>query len=136
MKISNKLPKYEESTLLVVSSQTGSIFYLVKGDTLEKVAEFKVEKPKYSDSEDFQVGAQVDRNKSVVYRDFKIKFSETAKKLSKTLNIKKLYLFTTKNTSHALEALLPGSWKKCLAAHKRGDFTKAHPFTILRKASV
>jgi hypothetical protein len=136
MKLSNTLPKVGEETLLVVSSPSGSKFFLVKEGSLEQVAEFKIDKPHYSDLEDTEAGPLIDRMKPMVHRDFNITFKATAKKLAKTLSVKKIYLFTTKSLSNLTEKLLPAEWRNRLASHTKGDFTKVHPFQILRRVQV
>lgn len=133
MKISNKLPHFNEPTLLVVSSPRGAVFYVALKDEITQVADFKIDRPKYSDAEDFEAGAQIDREKSTLDKDFKQKFSATILHISKKFSVRKLYLFTAKNISSLLERLLPKNWKNLIAGHLRGDYTKFHPFQILEK---
>lgn len=105
---------------------------MADGDEILQVADFKIAKPAYSDSEDFELGAHLDREQAALTNDFKQKFVETMKVVSRKFSVRRLYLFTAKNISN-LAHLLPKNWKNMIGGHLKGDYTKFHPFQILEK---
>lgn len=142
MKISNKLPHFSEPTLIIVCNPNNASFYLAHEDQIEKISDFKLEKIKYSDREDFgrlpfggvyETGSRIERLKMIQARDFKQKFLGTAKFISKNFNIKKLYMFSAKNIHGILERVIPKDWKKKVVGHLKGDFTKMHLFNVLKR---
>lgn len=142
MKISNRLPRFKVPTLIVVCNPTGGAFYVAHDDEIKKVADFKIEKLQYSDREDFgrlpnggvyETGARFERERVIQSKDFKEKFLEAAEFVSRNFGIKKLYLFTAKNISSFLKRVMPKDWKNKIARHQNGDYTKEHPFKILKR---
>lgn len=141
MKISNKFPRFSEKTLIIVCNPREAIFYYAEGDNLEKIAEFKLDKIVYSDREDFgrlstggvyETGAKYEKQKVSLRNDFKAKFVEVAKSVSKKINFKKLHVVSAVNIHRILLKILPKNWLKILGAHFKGDYTKKHPFEILQ----
>lgn len=143
MKISNKLLTFSEPALLIVSNSSSAEFYLAQSDEISKIADFKIEKPTYSDREDYgripgggvyESGTKYDKEKLIMQREFKIKFSEILKNIQKRFkNIKSIYLVTAKSVHGLMKKLLPANWRQKVADHIMGDFSKFHIIDVLKR---
>lgn len=142
MKISNKLPRFSKPTLVVVSSSSGSVFYLANDDEIVAVAQFHVEKPQYSDREDFgrradgavyESGKIDEKEKRAVIRDFRNYFVDTLLFLGRKFGIQSVYMFTTKHIYHLIEKFIPRRYRGMVAMHIKGDYSKKHVFDLLGK---
>lgn len=145
MKISNKLPRFAEPTLIIVSTSNGSVFYLAQDDEIKAIADFVIEKPEYSDREDYgrrpdggvyESGTIMDKKKKIINRDFKEKFNVTLADLMKKFPIRRMYLFTAKHLFNLLEGLVPKKLQAMIANHVKGDFSKEHLFKVLGRIRI
>lgn len=141
MKISNKLTHFDEPTLIIISNSMGAVFYYANKDEVNKVMDFHIEKPEFSDREDFgrfstgvvyETGTKYDKKKLLIIREFKQQFVSALKFLSKRLNIKKMIIFSAKTLYNYAREMVLKVWKGTnIQQHWKGDYTKKHLVEIL-----
>ncbi len=138
MKIPKNLPQFEKnSTAIIVTGNLNADFYLAKDGEINKVADFAVEKTKFSDREQtgkygnvfFQSG-----DKAGVMKNFLQKESFTAFKnnLKNVSSAKVVYLFAPGTIMPELQKMLPKKWEKTLKTYN-GNFGKLHLTDLLKK---
>ncbi len=142
MKISNKLPQFnEEKALFIVTGKQEAKFYIVHKGEINEIDSFEIEKPKYSDKEGWfkrrvrsfvmGSGAPLEPPKQKIIKDFLKKLKEKYKETSSHNNFEALYLFTPHYLLPSVKESLPGGTKIKLTID--GEYYFQHPFKLLEK---
>jgi len=142
MKISKKLPQFEgKNGLIIVCSSQEADFYLAHDGQVDKLLHFKLEKPKFSDREDyasrgsrvFESGAKIESVKKEERINFAKTFKEETKQLASEYKVDAVYLFAPSTICKDLQKILPVVLKKKLILTLNGNFQKDKLDDILKK---
>ncbi|MBI2444381.1 MAG: host attachment protein [Candidatus Magasanikbacteria bacterium] len=146
MKIPSQLPQFtKETVLLIVTGLQEAEFFLAGEGKLDRVGGFRVEKPQYSDREDFsrgggalvfESGAKFEARKRLIWQDFRRQFKEQLANLVRAHDFTAVYLLAPAPISATVKALLPAALQKKIKRTVRGNFFKEHPLKILARLSV
>lgn len=143
MKISNKLPQFEDKpTLLVVAGwQSGKIFYAFNGE-VELDKELDVPDHKYSDKEghfkrstagvgDMGSGSVLEKKKEHIRKEFLRLFIDYIKSRVRKNKIKSIYLFSPAEGLGSLEKKLPNDLKDLIESFYTGNYIKHGPQDLI-----
>ncbi len=140
MKISTQLPQCtDEPTLLCTLGRRLSVFYVAYSGAIEKVASVEQERRKYSDREGMFVsgkskrGAVYEMPREETRRRFAKMVAEKARDMVKVHGVSRVYLFEPSYMKGEIEHALAANVKKLIVRRFSGNFTKAHPFDLLKK---
>jgi len=142
MKISEKLPQFENRlALFIVAGTRTAEFYLAGDGAIDKINELRVEAPKYSDREGFFTrsgkgerlgsGSVYEAKKDKMRSDFHRELSEAVKKSAKKIKITHLYIFAPNHNLSSMRAVLPVSLRKTPSREFAGNYTKLKPFELI-----
>ena len=143
MKITKNLPQFDnEKVLLIVTGRQEAEFYYAGSGIVEKISEFKVKKPTYSDHEGrvirqgrgqlFGSGTASKDTKEKILQDFKRAFKKSLQTvLEGAPDV--IYVYTPAPLASELPALFPKKTALRIKKIIRGNFYGRHPFEILKK---
>jgi hypothetical protein len=148
MQISQNLPQFNvRKVLILVSSGHGTEIYKAHQGKIEKIKEFQIENPRYSDREGFFMS----RSKNIGTiragsvgeiddQEVKKEFFQKWRELVKESEIKKImdwsddvYLFSPGSLITELKEELPSRVKDKIAMEFQKNYCGKHPFEILEK---
>lgn len=144
MKIPRQLPQFTDyPALLVVAGRQTAIFYRVAAGLLEKLDDFQIETPQYSDNEgQFRVrgkgmtmksGAPRELERADIIRDFLREFKKRLQDLPGDFH--ELWLFAPPRTKNEIQAVLPVTWRSKLKRVIPGNYSSRPPLELLAKLS-
>ena len=145
MKISNHLPHFSESSLLVSAGKQEATFFLVEGDQVTQIHNFKINKPEYTDKESrterrgsggssmFGGGSSFTNQADELERSFIKKLSVTISNLVDEHKIKTIYLFCPTYQSKPIESSLSLELQNIIEYIFYGNYHSQHPFVLLSK---
>lgn len=145
MRISQNLPQFnKEKALIIVASEKDAEFYIATNGSIIEIKEFRISRPKYTESEK-RFRAMVKNARSGVVRtesiyeiakekveaNFLREFKKTIKQIISQYKIDSLYIFSSTYTIGDVLKNLPASaqWGKKFV--RKGNFHKKHPFKLL-----
>lgn len=143
MQISQKLPQFQEKSLIVVSgTRLADIYFAFQGE-INKIDTVEISSPKYSDKEGFFMrlgkgkffgaGSVLEENKEEIDKKF---IKELKNKIEDYFNrngIEIIYLFASNNVKKELPEKLPNNIKEKTSFIAQGNYTKSHPFNLIKK---
>lgn len=143
MKISNKLPQFEnEKALIIVTSKHEGKLYEAHAGEIVEIDSFKISTPEYSDKEGFYAGnghSQAyggnvirENNKGKMITDLQNEIQALVTK-PETDHIDTIYLFTPQHLINIVENAIPIKLRKKIIFSFGKDYSKEHPFQILEK---
>lgn len=139
MKITNKLPQFENPTLfIVVGLKEAEFFFAHKGE-IKKVEQFRIERPDYSDREDydrrgtiiFESGAKFEKMQKEQRKNLLIQCKMQVENLVDRFSIVELYLFAPIIIMNDLKNILPKNIK--IGGTITGNFQKVEMFSLIKK---
>ncbi|MBD3282598.1 MAG: hypothetical protein GF387_03285 [Candidatus Portnoybacteria bacterium] len=142
MQISKKLPQFNnEKAILVIAGMYGADFYNASDGVIEKVDEFRISEPTYSDREGhFQVKGRGKRfGSGSVYEPKKQKvinvlLNEFDKHFDDIVSSgDSFYLFSPEYISNEFEKEISDKFKKKIKRVIHGNYLGEHPFSFLKK---
>ncbi len=147
MKIPNEYPKFiNKSALLIVLGREDGTLYLASNGFIDKITEFGVRIPKYSDREGFFLrsgggrllgtGSVYEPKIKMVERRFLNDFSEKIKKILKENKVTEIYLFSPKFMHTYFEQEIPPKYLKMVRCKFNGNYRKNHPLELLDKIRI
>jgi hypothetical protein len=128
-----------------VFSKQGAVFYKAHQGEIEKITEFEVENPRYSDREGFfmsrskdvgtiRAGSVGEVDDDQIKRDFFEKFREALKSYKDNLDeADDVYLFAPAKIISDLKEELPKNIQDKIFMEFQKNYRKLHPFKILTK---
>ncbi len=142
MKITRDLPQFQnQKALIVVTGLHEADFYIAKNGRIEKIGEFKLLYPHYSDKEGFfetaghgrvlESGSVLETNKVEIRHRFLKEMDKILDDIIKRKGITDIYIFTPSTIKDELKKLLPKDDRKKIKHAFEGNFTKLHPFQLL-----
>lgn len=142
MKITRNLPQFEnKNALLVVSGLHEAVFYIAKDGFLEKIGQFKLLNPKYSDKEGFfvsagygrvfETGSVLETDKIELRHKFLKEMDKILDDIVKRRGVTDIYIFSSDFLKNELTDLLPREDRKKIRLIFLGNYTHFHPFQIL-----
>lgn len=143
MKISEKLPQFEQArTLLVVSGEAGFVAYLAFKGEIEETASFRIDPVRYSDKEGFTQrsghgrvfasGSSLEQPKEKERKEFFLGLHEHLKP-SSLGRVDECILFAPGYIAEEVKEHLPFKLQRCLKKTVDGNFVNVHPFELLEK---
>ncbi|MEX0930334.1 MAG: host attachment protein [Candidatus Paceibacterota bacterium] len=146
MKISEKLPQFEnETALLVVTGKQTAVFYIAKDGEIHQVNSFKVNKPKYTDLQghfETRSHGKTTRAGSAfeptelsedAVRNFLKELEEELKNVSRHHTLDSLYVFCPAHVKNRIEKAIPSKLARKEQMVVEGNFFESHPFDLLTK---
>lgn len=144
MKISKNFPQFKNKTaLFIVTGFHLAEMYKAKDGKIEKIGEFEVDYPKYSDRESFfertgqgrvyGSGAVYEMEKDETRKRFLHELKKTEKSVISHLNITQIYIFSPVYIAHSVIETLPDTIRGKVKRVFIGNFTHEHPFNLLKK---
>lgn len=144
MIISKDFPQFEgETALFIVTGRQEADFLKASSGAIEKVADFTIETPRYSDREGhfkmrghgmtFASGAVYEAKKEKILQDFRREFKKTLKKVLADGSPDRIYLYTPDYMVHEAQKLIPRSLNSVPCKIIQGNFYGEHPFELLKK---
>lgn len=144
MQISNKLPQFSQhKSLLVVTGQYEAEYFIAYQGFIDKVHEFILQKPEYSDREGFfEQKAQgvafgspaiEERIKRKMHQDFLKQCKAMHKKLNVDHEFVHIYIFTPEPLTTELKNTLPKKLQQKIVFTFGGNYYKEHPFELLKR---
>ncbi len=144
MKISKKLPQFEQAkTLIVVMGKQKGKFYLAHNGVIKELRGFSFQKPKYSDRE----GHFVKRGKSGIYKTGAVyepkkeririelvhRLENNLKKVLARNKIDDIYLACPDYLKNRIRKTFPAAARNKIKVFLAGDYYHLHPFDLLKK---
>jgi hypothetical protein len=144
MKISNHLPHFKGSNLLVVAGKQEGCFYLVENDDVRQVRKFKVSKPQFTDKESrterrseggqmFGGGSPFKHQDDELERSFIKKLAQTTEDLANTHGAETIYLFCPTYLANQIEKSMSNDMQGKIEFIFYGNYTHQHAFVLLSK---
>ncbi len=144
MKISQKLPQFEnKKTLIVVASKQEGKFYLANQGTIKKLTYFKFSRPKYSDREGsfmtkgrtgvYGRGSVYELKKERIRIELIKRLQNKLKKILKSEKIDSIYIACPNHLKNRIKTAFPSSAKRKIELFIPGDYYHFHPFDLLKK---
>lgn len=143
MKISQHLPHFDESNLLISAGKQEACFYLADQDEVRQIEELKLQKPQYTDREsrterrgDGKMvggGSSFQRQDDELVRVFIKELTEKTIRLIAEYDIKSIYLFCPTYLSKKMEDNLPKESRNLIEYIFYGNYHHQHPFVLLAK---
>jgi len=132
MNIPQTLPQFLDTpTLFIVTGDRAGEFYVALDGVMERTHVFKVDKPHYSDRENFgrrgsmvfEAGSKVDAQKKTYHVEFLKKFTTELNAATKAQTFKKVYLFAPADVLKELKKIVT-SKKLTVTKAIAGNFQK------------
>ncbi len=143
MRISEKLPQFNNKSLFIVSGRRLAHFYQAFNGEINKIESIQLEEPKYSDNEGFFVrmgkgqifgrGAVLEDKKIETDKKFLKEVKEKTEDISRREKIEEIYLFASGYIEKNLPHLLSNDIKSKISNSFRGNFSKHHPLDLVKK---
>ncbi|MEX0672922.1 MAG: host attachment protein [Candidatus Paceibacterota bacterium] len=146
MKITEKLPQFEnETALLVVTGKQDAVFYIAQNGEVNAVESFKVDKPKYTDLHghfETRAHGKVTRAGSPyeptdlsddAVRQFLKELEEELKNVSRHYALDSLYIFYPSHMKNRISEVLPPKLARKQQIAIEGNFYEHHPFKLLER---
>lgn len=147
MKISQTLPQFvKEIALFIVTGSKEADFYVAQDGEINKVDSFLIEKPEYSDREDFgrgggsgrvfETGAKIEHMKKNMEKEFLAALKQKVQVLTNAHTFTQVYLFAAHTVLKEAEAELPTAIKSKIKRTFPGNYHKEHVFKLLEKINT
>lgn len=147
MKISSKLPQFSsETVLLIVTSQLGATFYLVRNGELTKAVSFELARPKYSDHEGkfvrrgrgkiFAAGAVYEFDKQGMIKEFLRELEGQTRASMLKYKITDSYLYAPAHLMQQIKTKITKILGDSYMMSFRGNYHNCHPFELLKMIGV
>jgi len=143
MKISEKLPQFSKKSLIIVTGGQAGKIYLAYNGEIEKLNEFKIDNPKYSDREGFFVrsgqgktfgsGAVREENKHKITGEFLKQLKLSIEEIVSKNKIEDFYLLSPDYIKNELYEILSSEIQSKIVLFTEGNFHDSHPFDFLEK---
>src|SRR3989344_1938536 len=142
MKITQNLPQFDNDVvLIVVTGKQEAKFYLAQDGEIERIADFELETPHYSDREGavvrggsgrrgqgrFATGLAATHQKEKMHNDFLKTCKEHLAKILPTIKATKLYLFSPSYVGKDVMELFPANVQKNTKWIAKGIYISKHP---------
>lgn len=142
MKIPREFPKFQgKNALIVVTGLHEADFYIAKDGFLEKIGDFKLLFPRYSDKEGFfehaghgrifETGSVLEKDKIEIRHRFLKEMDEILDQVVMKRDITDIYIFTPDFLKKELKELLPKEDRKKIRYIIKGNYTHLHPLQVL-----
>ena len=142
MQIPKSLPSFKDTpTLFVVLGTQDARLYHAHNNIMEKIDDFKVSKPHYSDREGhFKTrgkgmvmvsGSVYEAKKQVTFHEFLDELVSHLKEAEKSYAPREIYLFVPRHRKNAVLEALPKKISDRIRLIKSGNYYKAHPKELL-----
>lgn len=142
MKISTKLPQFSNNpTLLISISRQRAKFYFAEDGIIEKVREFSLDKPKYSDREGhfkqrgargtYRSGAVYESKKGRVRDETANRFHENFRSVTGDYEFKNIYIFAPEHLKNIVSESVPQSSKEKIKMFHFGNYGNKHHHGLL-----
>jgi hypothetical protein len=143
MQISQHLPTFDVTTLILVTGGQTADLYVAENKTIEKPAEIEIENPTYSDDEgqfqrggkgkNFGSGSVKEENEELVKKDFYHKLNDQLKKITNKKQIDTVYFLSPSQDKNETKEKLPTSLQDKISLEIDGNFVGDHPTDILER---
>lgn len=132
MQIPKYLPQFkDQAVLLLVTGRQDAVLYHVRDGAIKRLDAFKIPNPHYSDHEGSATTGELVDTESII-RDF---FHELKRRIKKTPEFSKLFIFAPAQTKNKISSVLPAEWQKKIESIFPGNFYSFHPLDLLKKLS-
>jgi hypothetical protein len=133
MQIPKNLPQFKNNAvLLLVTGRQDAVLYRACDGTIKRLDSFKIPNPHYSDHEGSATTGELVDTKSII-RDF---FRELKRRIKKTPEFSKLFIFAPAQTKNKIGSVLPLDWQNKIESIFPGNFYSSHPLDLLKKLSL